>query len=246
MDLFTRIIDQVPSLPLIDHLTFTGLGETLLDRHLMERVRYARMKLPLHWIDIYTNGSQLTEEKIDALADAGLTVMYVSLNAVNGAKRQQIMYPHKPGYEDYDRVCKMLDYAIEKHGKQMKTVVKLVVSKDLVEADEADAFLARWHGATNAGGNAYIHLEGNWAGAMWPMRIKPVTSCARALQQIMVLWDGRVSLCCFDSEGKEILGDMNTQTIQEVFNGTKATGIREAHWNGQRASIPMCAVCTAI
>ncbi len=248
MDLFQKIMDESVALPLVDHITFTGLGETLLDKHLIERIRYARLRMPHIMIDIFSNGSQLTNAKVDALIDAGLSTLYVSLNATNQEKRQQIMYPHKPDYFDYDKVCAVLDYAIGRYQvkPEMKVLVKAIVSKDLFEDGDQERFDSRWNGPWNRDGNSFMHLEGNWAGAVWPARTKQVTPCSRALGQIMVLWDGRVSLCCFDSEGKEILGDLNTQTIKEVFNGPKATGIRTAHWEGRRSEIPMCAECTAI
>jgi hypothetical protein len=62
----------------------------------------------------------------------------------------------------------------------------------------------------------------------------------------MVLWDGRVSLCCFDAEGAVILGDLKTQTLREVFGGDKAVGIRLAHVEGRRQELPLCNTCTAI
>jgi hypothetical protein len=248
MDLFRKIIDDAAGVPQISSITFTGLGETLLDEHLTDRIRYTRRKLRAIPIDIYTNGSRLTREVVDNLIDAGLSILYCSLNAVDAERRQAIMFPHRPGYDDFERLTGALDYGIEREraGSGMRVVVKAVTAKDLMENSHADTFLARWGGPTNSGGNGFIHLEGNWAGAMWPMRVKPTEACSRALNQIMVLRTGEVSLCCFDGEGKEILGDLNTQTIREVFNGPKATGIREAHWNGRRSDIGLCANCTAI
>jgi hypothetical protein len=246
MDLFRKIIDESTALPLIDHITFTGLGETLLDKHLIERIRYTRKKMPAIKIDAYSNGSQLTRAKVDDLIHAGLSEFYVSLNAVRPQARHDIMYPHKPGYDDFQQVCDVLDYAIAKAKGKMRVTVKSIVSKDLMEHGDQDIFAARWHGSVYDGGNAFLHMEGNWAGATYPMRTTPVTACNRALQQIMVLWDGRVSLCCFDGEGQEILGDLNHQTIKEIFNGPKATGIRLAHWEGRRSEIELCANCTSI
>ena len=78
------------------------------------------------------------------------------------------------------------------------------------------------------------------------MRVVPTQSCARAFGQIMVLWDGRVSLCCFDGEGDEILGDLKTQTIREVYNAGRALEIRTAHAEGRRGEIPLCRNCTSI
>ncbi|MGE5360025.1 MAG: SPASM domain-containing protein, partial [Bacteroidales bacterium] len=44
-----------------------------------------------------------------------------------------------------------------------------------------------------------------------------------------VLWDGRVSLCCADFDGKVILGDLRTQTLTEVWNGTAFRMARRIH-----------------
>ena len=248
MELFRKIIDEAATIGRIEEVCLTGLGEPLLDRQVVERVRYIRKKMPLIQTMLYTNGSNLSDEKVKGLRDAGLGVLYISLNAVNRDKRLQIM-----GLDDYEIVETKIKEAIRIAGDRMKVVVKAVVSKDLMENGESDEFLKKWGGpfnevnqATGKYGHAFLHLEGNWAGEMWPMRVKPTTACSRALNQIMVLWDGRVSLCCFDGEGEVILGDLNTQTIREVFNGPPATGIRQAHAEGKRGELKLCATCTAI
>ncbi len=248
MEMFKKIIDEAATLPLIDHITFTGLGESLLDKHLVERIRYTRSILPNVRIDMFTNGSQLTEEKIDELFDAKLSVLYVSLNGTNARKRKEIMYPHKPGYDDYDQVCAMIDYAVAKYKREGGTVVmaKAIVSKDLFEIGDQEKFIERWNGIWEQGGNAFMHLEGNWAGAVWKARTTQTTPCSRALGMIMVLWDGRVSACCFDGEGEEILGDLKTQGLREMYNAPRATDFRLAHHEGRREEIPLCAGCTAI
>jgi MoaA/NifB/PqqE/SkfB family radical SAM enzyme len=74
LDLYRRIIDEAATIPVIEKLTLTGLGETLLDRHLIERVRYARRVLPAGVaIDLYTNGNLLRPKTTDALLEAGST-----------------------------------------------------------------------------------------------------------------------------------------------------------------------------
>jgi radical SAM protein with 4Fe4S-binding SPASM domain len=41
-----------------------------------------------------------------------------------------------------------------------------------------------------------------------------------------VLWDGRVSLCCADFDGRHILGDLRTSTIEEIWNGPAYRAVR--------------------
>ena len=245
LPLFRRIIDEVATIPAINHITLTGLGEPLLDRFLVERVRYIRSVVsPSVLVDLYTNGSFLRPQVSEALIDAGLSVLYVSLNAVSASKRLAIMK-----LADFDQVNVFIRHAIaysELHENQTKVIVKAVVAKDLMEGDESSQFVDIWKGDYDKGGSAFRHLEGNWAGAMWPVRVPLQGACGRALEQIMVLWDGRVSLCCFDAHGKEILGDLNSQSIREVFSSPRATFIREAHFEGRRNEVELCAQCTGI
>jgi hypothetical protein len=42
--------------------------------------------------------------------------------------------------------------------------------------------------------------------------------CYRLWLTFTVLWDGRVSLCCADFDGRNVLGDLRTSTIQEIWN----------------------------
>jgi radical SAM protein with 4Fe4S-binding SPASM domain len=44
-----------------------------------------------------------------------------------------------------------------------------------------------------------------------------------------VLWDGRVSLCCADFDGRNVLGDLNTSTIQEIWNAEPYRNARRQH-----------------
>lgn len=244
MPLFRKIIDEAADIKRINHVTLTGLGETLLDRHLEERLTYIRSKMPYILLDIYTNGSQLTLERGLRLAATGISVIYVSINGVSKEARQQIM-----GLDDYDTVAtetrKLID-ELKRIGSSTRVIVKAVMSKDLMENADQEKFMELWGGPWEQGGNAFRHLEGNWAGVMYPVRVKPTKACARALNEIMVLSDGRVSLCCFDGEGEVVFGDLNTQTIREVFAGEKALAYRQAHVEGRRQELKLCATCTAI
>lgn len=241
--LFRKIISEAAGIPRIDHYTLTGLGETLLDPKIVERIAFIRRVVgPAAMLDLYTNGSFLTADKVTGLIEGGISTIYVSLNAVRPSQRQEIMR-----LDDFDKTVEQCDAAINlAKGTRTKIVIKAVYNKDLFEHGDSDMFVDRWGGRWDEGGHAYLHLEGNWAGEMWKMRTKPITPCARALNEIMVLWDGRVSLCCFDGEGKIIFGDLNKQTIREIFAGERASEYRKAHVEGRRQDLDLCRDCTAI
>ena len=79
LTLFKKIIDDAATTPLFERLTITGLGEPTLDPGLIEKIQYARKTLhPKTEIDCYTNGSKLTEEYVNNLEKAGLSVQHWS------------------------------------------------------------------------------------------------------------------------------------------------------------------------
>jgi radical SAM protein with 4Fe4S-binding SPASM domain len=243
MDLFRKIIDEAALIPLIDKVTIAGLGEPLLDKTLIEKLKYIRKKMKIGCLDIYTNGSLLTVDIVKEMMKIPVSMIYVSLNAVNTDQRHELM-----GLYDYDHVESVLHEAIKiTKDTSTKIIVKAVTGKDLIEPDDNNVFMEKWGGSYNgADGNAFMHLEGNWAGKTFPMRIKPKNVCARAFEQIMVLWDGRVSLCCFDSDGEVILGDLKTQSLKEIYAGGEALRYRQAHAGNNRSTLKLCKDCTTI
>src|SRR5205085_737244 len=109
MPLFRKIIDEAATSPFIEKLTLTGLGETLQDRYLIDRIQYARRVMSAGVsIDLYTAGGLLRPALTDALIAAGLDVLYISLNAATKEKRFEIM-----GVDDYEKVIEHARYAIE-------------------------------------------------------------------------------------------------------------------------------------
>lgn len=67
-------------------------------------------------------------------------------------------------------------------------------------------------------------------------------SCALPFQQFVVRPSGKVSLCCNDPLGKETLGDLNKQSIMEVWYGEKYRIIREKISRG-RKNLEHCKNC---
>jgi molybdenum cofactor biosynthesis enzyme MoaA len=77
-ELFTRIVDQVPS---IARVVLHGVGEPMLVKELPHMVRY--LKAPGAYVLFNTNGTVLTPKKGRELCDTGLDELRVSLDAAN-------------------------------------------------------------------------------------------------------------------------------------------------------------------
>ena len=79
-DLFTRIVDQVPS---IARVVLHGVGEPMLVRDLPRMIRYLKDRGA--YVLFNTNGTLLQPKKFQALIDTGLDELRVSLDAADRA-----------------------------------------------------------------------------------------------------------------------------------------------------------------
>jgi len=241
MDLFKKIIDEIVDLRQITEMSFQGLGEPLIDSHIVSRVAYAHKKLPWMYMSMFTNGSLLTLGTAKMLNKAGLSRLYVSLNSNDTDQREQIM-----GLKDYETVSKTCREILDAN-LDMKVNVKAVVATDFFAGEPVREFERRWViGDIRECGRNHVHLEGNWGGHLWKARTVKNEGCQRALSQIMILWDGRVVLCCFDCEGENVFGDLNHQTIKEIYSNPIWVKYRELSFNNRRNEILPCRSCTGI
>jgi hypothetical protein len=219
MDLFTKIVDECAALG-ITHLRVHNYGEPFLDRELVEKVRYAKSKGIVE-VGMISNGSLITGEIAQGLIDAGLDAINISVDA--------------SGKETFERTRVNLDYDVvignvetlvrlrNASGRRHPKLILSFVRQDN-SADE-QAFIAHWGRIADK-----IHVTDlhNWAGTLH-QQSDVKFPCYRPWLTFTVLWDGRVSLCCADFDGRHILGDLRTSTISEVWNGPAYRDVRRQH-----------------
>lgn len=236
MDLFTKIIDDCRDMdpqPL-EILPFLN-GEPFADPLIFARIEYINKVLPGARVILYSNGNMLSPDKAKRLAELRIYHVNFSINAVTDAERHNLM-----GLSLTEAIKNIFYY------KDCDPAVSLSASMILDPAYcsliDAKAFELFWHPREVP---AKIFPSGNWAGVMRPS-FNTKTPCCRPKSQMTVLADGRVSLCCFDAEGKIVLGNLNNQTIGEVWEGGTATRYREHHAKGDRKGLALCENCTTI
>ena len=241
MSLYKKIIDDASQIERISGLQLTGLGEPLLDPYLEDRVWYARQKMPTRPIGIYTNGVHMHPKRFDTLRRAGLTSVTFSLNAINSAQHEEIM-----GLKGkFELVCENIDYAIA-YRDNVHVEVRAVSNGLQFGYGDMLAFYARW-GHREKGGFGQCISEGNWTGDNRTVRsFKPNETCGRALGSIYVLYDGRVSTCCFDPTGKQVFGDLSKENLRDVYNSGPYVSFREDHDNNEADKYDICRNCTRI
>jgi MoaA/NifB/PqqE/SkfB family radical SAM enzyme len=219
MALFQKVADECAALG-ITHMRMHNYGEAFMDRQLVEKVRYAK-RLGIPEVGLISNGSLLTEAAARGMVDAGLDAINISVDAAG----KEVFERTRVGL-NYDKVIANVERLIRIRDEAGKRRPKLILS--FVRQDnsiEERAFIDHWKKRADK-----IHITDlhNWAGTL--NKESDVNfPCYRPWLTFTVLWDGRVSLCCADFDGREILGDLRESTIKAIWNSEPYRRARRAH-----------------
>ena len=224
--LYEKIIRQAAELPRLECFIPMLTGEPLCDPKFIERVKFARERMPWVRIEFYTNGHLLTREIIDDLKSVTDLHISVSLNGVYAETRRAMM-----GLDDFLSVTQMLKY-MEDSGIHYRTTM---VAHPEIKLDELQEFVER--------GGVAIQYQ-SWCGEIYPYQRRRWTKCPRALTQMTVNYKGEVVLCCFDPFGKVLFGDLNSQTMEEIWTSPKHRELQRMHAQGRGNEMLLCEACT--
>jgi MoaA/NifB/PqqE/SkfB family radical SAM enzyme len=220
------------------------VGDPLLDRLLIERIKYARSYSQINKIQMITNCINLHNVGVLQLLSSGVSTISISTTGFNE--------------EMYKRIYRSLNYKIMKKniidllranhqlGKPVRIAVGLRIDKSFQEvinypdfqevkelADEItpNYFYDSWDGRIQK-----KNLSGN-------MKIRPNimnffrrnTPCAMLYGALGVLVDGTVTACpCRDLNGNSdlVLGNVKERNLQEMYLSPKLQQIREDWLSG--------------
>jgi MoaA/NifB/PqqE/SkfB family radical SAM enzyme len=60
---------------------------------------------------------------------------------------------------------------------------------------------------------------------------------------VVIFADGRVTHCCYDAHGDQVLGDLKTQTLNEILDGPRFATMQDAFARRDFTNLPRCAEC---
>lgn len=186
------------------------VNEPFLDHRLMGFLDHTRL-IPNMTLRLFTNGSPLTREIIDQIASfPQVAHLWISLNSCVVEEYQQIMGLR---FDNTARKLDMLHKQVAKKDFPHTVIVSKVVATVNRDNDFKYYCLNRWPLFTST-----LIKQDSWLGYVAPMNPEvPKTPCSRWFE-LSILSTGIVSLCCMDGKGDFPIGDVNKNTLLEVYN----------------------------
>jgi hypothetical protein len=244
MELFRRMIDQAAELR-VSELCPNGYGEicTMPMRMVEPYFRHMRAAPWRFKIIINTNGYRMNEDRARLFIEHGVHLVNVTIDGATAATAEAI----RVGLE-FDRIEANVKNLLNMRNAAGKRYPKVRVGMVAMPQTlpEAGQFLNRWRGTADFVGLGGFSSRASSvsiasAGELAPNR--PATACVLPFRDLNVWADGKAVLCCEDWNEEFVVGDLNTETIAEVWHGSRMTAAREQHLahNGHR--VALCARC---
>ena len=242
LEMFHKIVEDLAKTP-PRRVGMYMQNEPLLDKRLPELTKYVTERLPDTKTQVITNGTYLTEKVGEALLDAGLKQIKCSLQSLDPETNREIM-----GYDSRKVIenCITFQKLIKKKKSKIDFRVSMVVTnKNVDEIPQTRKFWAK-HGVRlvtsaleNRGGNIADAEQLN-VGEM-----RSMGNCVRPSRDMMILFNGDVPLCCVDWHRTHVLGNVYTQSVQDVWYATRVTQVRDALAEVDTAKMPdICRDCS--
>jgi len=241
-DLFTSIVDQAQALG-CNAFTIFRLGEPLLFPGLFKWLDYFQEKQAK--VSIYTNASNLTPEIGRRLQDyrdiySDVTVSFHGIDAES--------YHENMGLDFHKVHGNIVEFM--KYNEIPMNIYML--ANDPGDPDLIDKFKSLWEGVGFKGVALCHYME--WAGNVEGFRtlkammeledVKMVKEpCFRALHELDVMYDGTVVLCCVDAHGEITFGNLNQDSMEEVFNHKLRLYYQQKHMASESSELPLCGKC---
>jgi len=221
--LFLKILLEASGIKSLKIIVPMLLGEPFCDKQIIKRMNLINRILPKVQIHLFTNGSLLTKDKITELQEIENLTMHFSLNGINKETRFKLM-----GLNDYEHVIEMIKL-YQATGKPFEVTC---VAYPSVSDGEIKTF-------KSFGFPTKLIKYGNWTGDKF--NSNKATKCSRAINEMTVMFDGRVNLCCMEY-GKVIFGDLNKESVRDIWESPHRQMYCEAHLFGKYLLGP-CANC---
>jgi pyruvate-formate lyase-activating enzyme len=208
---------------------------------MLERIARERRERPrFPYVTLLTSATHLTGDKAEALLESGaVDWLRFSVDGGNPAEFERIRVGAR-----WDQVLgnvhAFLDEA-ERRGKRLRTGVISVF--ETPEPELTEEFVRLTRRVTN-----YMpRLPHNWVGTkdlgLTRRPEPPPGLCAFVLFQCVVLYDGKVTLCCNDLNAEGVVGDLAEQSLHEVFRGERRREVVRAMREQRRRDLPLCGTC---
>jgi radical SAM protein with 4Fe4S-binding SPASM domain len=237
-EVFEKVIaDSKKLLPTLQWVYLHGIGESLLDPKVFDRISYTRENLPTCLLTLNTTAYNLTKAKSKKLINSGLDVLIVSMSGSSSEDYKK----YETGMT-YSKVETNIRYLIENNSDWKVNIILQIVSQD-VTMPKYEEVRAKWKDFPVGVAVKRIHpfLDTNQDLVSGIEAQNHICGCVN--DTILVYWNGELGLCCWDYDNFYKIGNIKDDTLLNLHNNDKMESLRSSMKGGAYLEIKPCSIC---
>lgn len=253
--LFRKVIDDVHLH--VNYLTFYFQGEPYLHKEFLDMVEYAGSK------KIYTatstNGHFLTDDRAKRTVESGLNRLIISIDGTTqdtykqyriGGNLERVIKGAKNIIKWKNELKSSTPYVIfqflvVKHNEHQIEDVKNLARE--IGVDEVILKTAQIYDYQNGSPlipeNEEYSRYKKQADGTYTIKNLLANGCWKLWHSCVVTWDGRVLPCCFDKDGKYVMGNVSLSPFKKIWWNNRYHNFRKKIVRS-RKEIDMCKNCS--
>ncbi len=214
-------------------LILHGYGEPFLDKYLIKRLQACKKRnIPTYFS---CTPATMTVEKAVKAMEAGLTVLKFSLDAMDDDKIKSIRGKKATYNESIEKIHKLLEIKKERGFKTLLVPCMIAINNNEKSKKMHQNFINFWK---DKDVYAYIKSQDNrW---LFEQNKKLENKSHYAQQYCEFPWtsatimaEGNVVPCTQISNNEIVLGNVNKNSLEEIWNGEKYQALRKMHITGK-------------
>lgn len=246
--LFEKIMRDIGALPSpLNKLYLYKDGEPLVNKQLPEMIAFAKGSGRVGEVWTTSNGALLSPALNQRLVDAGLDLIKISVQGLSAAAYLDIA-----GVKiDYDR---FRDNIADLFSRRDKLHIHVKIVDTGLSPDDRAKFIHDFEAISDS-----VHIDPLMGWSLSSIRDfrlgqrspegpdgLPLTRrevCAFPFYTLSINFDGTVSVCCVDWAHQTVVGDVNRESLLDIWRGPALAAIRLMHLEGRRHENRACGDC---
>ena len=243
MGLFREVVQQVKGQALFIQLYH--VGEPTMHKHIIEMIQFVKTVTSAR-VEISTNLRWRNPDRFALeLASSGVDRVLCCVEGAGSVSHKELRING-----DYDMaVANVMRLSRAKMEKMVPVDIVVKMIETSFNQRERSEFEKLWNGVE--GVRPLTTWLNTWAGSMpevqdfatrlCPNSKRPRGACAELWNKMVVRWNGDVVLCCHDWRGQVVLGNVENERLEDIWNGPSLSGRRSSHLRGKFDDI--CSGC---
>tara|TARA_Y100000034_G_scaffold136327_1_gene212214 strand:+ start:2420 stop:3229 length:810 start_codon:yes stop_codon:yes gene_type:complete len=247
-ELFERLLPELRQAG-VKEIGLFYLGESFLLPWLEEAIAYAKHDVGFPYVFLTTNGSLATPRRVLKCIEAGLNSLKFSFNYTDAKQLREVAGVAE---KNFDKVLDNIigargarDNVLRETGRRCNLAASHI-AYDGVQGEKMQAAISEISGFVDEVYALPLYNQADLVGDEGERREWTVTGgntgrllnpvppvpCWAVFREGHITYDGKLSACCFDHDGRFNMGDLTKMSFTDAWNSETFQTLRSRHLSG--------------